>query len=341
MTCCLDYAIWVTRKNDLEVNMNRRIILLALVPLLLLEIALVIFESELSGDVAQSKSVQSDIRALVTQDSGLSVLVVGNSVVGEAIDAALLEATLDIDAKVLKVVPDGSNIWEWYCILSNASRANEDMPDLIIVAFTRNWISDQSNLDITRSFGYACDLGNLGEVSQFSDVSFEDKLQAIAVKISSTYRLRDRIRNGLLNVMIPNYTLTLQRLNSATNDRQGKQSMSPISHVLDDTYFAVRTLTSKENLRESKFVFLAMPVRDEYKLGDGICAALRGPNSTLVDMRGHVQLGSQHFRDSMHLNSIGRNSFTLAFAGVLSSNESHSASDSTRFNSCNFRPADE
>ena len=315
-------------------RINARVILIALAPLVLLEISLGLFESQLSGDIAQSKTVQTDIHDFLTDNQDPTILIVGNSLVGEAIDAEALVSSLDFDAQVFKAVPDGTNIWEWYCILSNVSRQGSAMPDIIVLAFARDRLSDQSPLDVARSFGYLCGMENIAEISAFAPVSLEDTLQALVVKTSSTYRLRNRIRNNLLNLLVPNYTDALQRINSANRSRTSTRQVAPSQSRANSTYLATRDLSSRDAFSGSHFLFVAMPILDRYEVNDSLCSELTQANSSLVDMRGLAELQWDDYRDQLHLNESGRKKFTRAFADVLSVKFPNGEKDSSSIFSC-------
>ena len=308
--------------------------MIALTPLVFLEVSLGLFESQLSGDIAQSKTVQSDIHDFVADNQHPTILIVGNSLVGEALDAEALVSSLDFDARAFKAVPDGTNIWEWYCILSNVSRQANAMPDIVVLAFARDRVSDQSPLDVARSFGYLCAMENLEEISAFAPVSLEDTLQALAVKTSVTYRLRNRIRNTLLNLVVPNYTDALQRINNASRNRTSPGKAAASQTKANSTYLAARDLSSRDAFSESHFLFVAMPVLDRYEISSSLCSELTQANSSFVDMRGLVELRLDDYRDPLHLNESGRKKFTRAFADVLSSNFPNGEMDLSRFSSC-------
>jgi hypothetical protein len=295
-------------------------LMLALLAILASDITVRALESRLSGNVANI----SDYPQLVTQLGefpGEKIAVVGNSLIGEGFDPGVFLgewAPADRNAgpaHAIKLVPDGSGIWDWHCVIDYHLARGRQLPDLVIIGFGWNQLADQSPLRLFGSFNQLCPARAMADFSGWSDrVTANTWLEMIAVKTSKIFAQRDNLRHGILQHVIPNYRQMAQGLNvrarQAGESDVGGQRLS---------YSALAHLIGRLETAGSRVILVAMPVMSPYPLHEGLCSVLEGHVAALLDMRHSVDPSFEYYRDNLHLNERGAMRFSAALATELRS----------------------
>lgn len=294
-------------------------LVLAILLVAALDLTVRALETRLSGDIANTRSFPERVAEL-SAAPGEKVAAIGNSLIGDGLDKPVFLANwLKMNpgaGSAIKLVPDGSGIWDWHCIvhyeLANASQG----PDLVLIGFGWNQLSDQNGLSITRAFNGLCPATAMWGFSALSGrIGVNDWLEMAAVKTSKLYAHREPIRHRILQNVIPDYRRMTWQLNARAGDvgdaegTQGRRSTS---------YNALSSILEKLSGRGSRVVLVAMPVMNPYEIDRGLCNVISDTPHRFLDMRYAVPSTHDLYRDSLHLNEAGARLFSERLAAELS-----------------------
>jgi hypothetical protein len=275
-----------------------------------------VFQARLSGDVANTRRFPELIADLAAAE-GERVVAVGNSLMGDglAVDA-FLESWLDPNpgvGRLAKLVPDGSSIWDWYCITRFQLARPGSAPDLVLVGFGWDQLSDQAPINLARTFNEICPASALGSIHYFSGQgSIGSWMKMATVKSSKLYAQREAIRHRVLQSFVPSY----QKMTRQANARAGAADIAPASPV-ESSYEALRAVLSSMAAQGTEVVLVAMPVQEPYEIDHGLCGEGGEHEFRLVDMRYSVPSSNALYRDNLHLNADGADLFSERLAREL------------------------
>ena len=289
----------------------------ALLPLLGAEVLLRLFEVSVSADAAQIGEIDQKFESLRKSHAENRMLVLGNSLAGEGIDAQELRANVDQNMEIAKVTPDATNIWDWSCLIDTATDDHSRIPTYIVVGFATDQISDQAPIDVHRTFGNFCGPGRIGELYSEYRLNSEDVFQALAVKASVIYRYRAKIRNNLLNFLVPEYLSVTQRINTSESPRHDRITTPDNLHRPAFSYNQITNIAGDPRFRSSIFILVAMPTKSGYALDRGVCGLQGLGNIVVIDGRQFIGHNPELFRDRMHLNATGQQIFTSALSQAI------------------------
>jgi hypothetical protein len=177
-------------------------VFLAVVAITTVDAGVRILEPRLSADVANTLDFPNRVAEL-SAAPGKRVAAIGNSLIGEALDTDLFMANwLDANpaaGRAIKLVPDGSGIWDWHCIVHYQLGGVSPAPDVIIIGFGWNQLSDQTRLGLSRAFNALCPAAAMRDFSRLSGrIGVNDWLEMAAVKTSKLYANREPIRHRVI-----------------------------------------------------------------------------------------------------------------------------------------------
>jgi len=245
------------------------------------------------------------------------VVFIGNSLIGNAIAPATFKEVAREAGRVenpIKLVPDGTGIWDWRCIVS------DNLPiaatgDRVVIGFAWDQLSDQLPLAVSKTFGLICPLREINAVRTFRPVGIGDALEAGFSRLSLAYTLRERLRNGALDRFVPDYQEQSRALNSDGVGRGGAHG-APRA-VPAHTYGALTDLVAQLRAKGYRPAFIAMPTVAGYELDPQIARTLQANGAEFFDMRTVPALTARHFIDPIHLGQQGAELFTRSFASGL------------------------
>lgn len=274
------------------------------------------FETRLSGDIANMKQFSALVEELSASE-GARVAAVGNSLIGDGLDAGhFMSHWLDPNpgqGRLVKLVPDGSSVWDWYCIANLQLASAQPPPDLLMIGFGWNQLSDQSPINLSRTFNGICPASALPRLSDLSGaITVGDWLKMATVKTSKLYAHREAIRHRVLQNLVPNY----RRMTRQVNARAGAGEATGISEGVV-TYSALEAVLGRAAGQGTEVVFIAMPVQQPYELDPGLCIRTGEYVYRLVDMRTAVPANDTLYRDNLHLNANGAQLFSERLAAEL------------------------
>ena len=272
-------------------------------------------KEELSDNIKHIKTIPQ-ISDRIKGTEKQSLLFIGNSLIGEAIDTSILRSILSKNNRyksfaIERIVPDGTGLLDWYFILKNFFVMPNKIPDMVIIGFAwKNSLSDQYPINQVRLADFACKMIDLPELSDFGLNSIEGKTEFIVAKISSIYSNRSIIRNRLLSNLIPYYQTVTQSMNEDSN-------LNLHSNNKNDLIFSYNRFQRLLSiLRENDIcaLFVAMPIIDNYEIDEEIEKMIYRSGMLLVDCRFTPELSTEMFKDKMHLNEKGRVKFSRYLA---------------------------
>ncbi|MBT3029907.1 MAG: hypothetical protein N0E58_10215 [Candidatus Thiodiazotropha endolucinida] len=260
-------------------------------------------EGSLSGNISHVIEIP-ELSERFDQSDEPGLLVLGNSLTNNGIDATLLKSGLEAQGlaypTVEKMVPDATTIWSWSCILRNRIYDLKNKPNTVFIGFAWNQLADQSRLLPTQLGGFFCsysDLMHFTEQTEMGSAEIGEFLTA------STFRLfthREAFRNKMLGILIPHYMSATQEINRRMRNA-GNSAGDP-----DLTYRELSQVIEKMESYNKHVVLMAMPVRDNtYELDPELINLVKSEGVTLLDYRSPVFITDNLFLDEMHLNENG------------------------------------
>lgn len=294
-------------------SVRREVLLVAalLGALLSLDGALRIFGHYLSGNLAHIRSIPAIVAAQTAPaNPGESVLVLGNSLTNNGVDAARLGELIAI-SRIAKVTPDATSFWDWQCVLDNQVIEPAAQYPFVVLGFAWHQLSDNSQAYPSRLGAFFCRLSDLRRPGAIGLRNSGDIGEFITAKLFRTYAIRDTLRNRALAALIPDYQQFTQEGNARAGETGGGL---PAERY---TYASLESLAARLRENGSRLVVVAMPVRESYALDPGLTALADAGSIHLFDYRTLTGVGPGSFEDSMHLTRGGQRVLTAQLAADL------------------------
>ena len=120
--------------------------LMVILALVVSEVSIRLTESTLSGNIAHIHQIPNLVQSS-KRHTDSSIVIIGNSLANNGFD---LE-TISRDAwpqwseenSAIKIVPDGTNIWPWLCILEEHFPKDEKSSGILVIPFAWNQLGEQ------------------------------------------------------------------------------------------------------------------------------------------------------------------------------------------------------
>jgi len=285
------------------------------------EIGFRMIKTQVSGNIRQLKEIPL-MAAHFADSNSLRVLFLGNSLIGEAIDQQnikkLLKDLLKKDIVVEKVVPDGSDLSMWNFLFKNEFIGPGLRPDIIVIGFAwDNALCDQEKIDELYLSEIPISLEDLPILYDFGLKKPEEILGFLTGKLSSAYANHETIRNRIFDGIIPYYRQETQTINSL--QKQKTETPTNPSQKNEITYNRLSTFCKMTRTAGIQPVFVAMPLLNrDYFINPKLQEVL-DKQAVLIDCRKNIPGfdPATMFKDRMHLNQQGRNTFTGYFSNIL------------------------
>jgi hypothetical protein len=283
------------------------------------EIAFRIFKDKLSSNIRHIQSIPT-IAQQIGSSKGSSILFLGNSLIGEAIDEQLCSQSFkeygNTKLIIEKIVPDGSDLPMWYFILQNEFIQRNLLPKNVVIGFAwHNAFSDFTKTDGLYLADFVCRLRDLPKLYSFGLKTPEELLEFVFGRASSMFANHEILRNRVLDILIPHYRQETQYINSYRKTLKKKA----IAITINPSYRHLLSLCDLADKAGIRLVFVAMPVReDDYSIAPELKSILE-KRGILIDCRKNV-LGfkqDEMFRDEIHLNQKGREVFSTFISAKL------------------------
>ncbi|MEW8028327.1 MAG: hypothetical protein AB2792_01210 [Candidatus Thiodiazotropha sp.] len=276
------------------------------------EVLLRSVEGSLSGNISHVIEIP-ELSERFDQTNKPGLLILGNSLTNNGIDAPLLKSGLEAQdlaySTVEKIVPDATTIWSWSCILRNRIYELRNKPNTVFIGFAWNQLADQSRLLPTQLGGFFCSYSDL---MHFTEQATMGSAEIGEFLTASTFRLfthREAFRNKALGILIPHYMTATQDINRRLRNTDNSSSEP------DKTYNELGQVIEKIESYNKHIVLMAMPVRDNsYQLDPGLLDIVKHKDITLLDYRNPDFITDNLFLDEMHLNNKGSTLLTHKLA---------------------------
>lgn len=293
---------------------GRWIVLCVVAILLVSELALRQLEDGLSIDLQHIKRIPSIARRLAEGD-GLRVLFLGNSLTREAVDVDVFEAESDRlgigPVHAVSVFPDDSAIGEWVYVFRHFFVDPGIRPDVVVVGFARDHLSDAKPLAIERIAAFYSDLSDVPEIFRLDLHGFGERVEFLLAHVSRAFAHRERVSRRALDALIPYYRSTSRRINvSLTAAPNPGAAAQP-------TYARLGRLAELVRRSGARLFLVAMPTRRPYDLEPGLVDAAREQGAVLVDARSVDGITPALFRDALHLTPPGAELYSRSLARRL------------------------
>ncbi len=302
--------------------------LLALLGLLIaVEVAFRLGGDRLSGDVAHMQEM-SQIAQDVDEASGLRILFVGNSLLGEGVDpgllAELLGDSIARDVHVGVIRPDGSSPLEWSYLLDRYVFEAGRTPDLLVVPFGPGHLFDRRGREaVLRLAAHHVSNRDIPELLQRDLPGFENRAQFFIARLSRAFALRDRLQPRVLDVLIPDYReLAPMILRADGGDQPGpadEASAAPspegnatpvVSGQRLLTLDQLARIADRAEAEGLPLMLLAMPQGRPWEMDPIVEGFMAGREPGLLDFRRELNLPAERFPDGQHMDAEGRERFT-------------------------------
>ncbi len=277
------------------------------------ELGLRIGSERLSSDIAHIRSIPAVAAALRGRD-GEQLLFLGNSLTREGVDLATVRGELQCGpagVSAESVHPDDTTILDWYYLYRN-NFSSENALDWMVIPFVRGQLSDGTTIHPDRIAAYFGGWANAEEMLRFDLTSLGDRIGYLLASSLRLFSERERVRDRVLSVAIPDYRRTATRLNEAVRRESARRSPDE-----KPTYTRLVRLLGLARQRGVRAAFVAMPVPQPYGLDPGLQAVLAQNGGELLDMRDTKELSAADYADRLHLSPSGAKTFSRILGGRL------------------------
>lgn len=283
----------------------------ALLALVAIELGFRAVAVDMSGNLAHIRDFDGLLQGF-SLAKGKRVVFIGNSLTNNAIAPdhfAMMATTLAGEPyTTLKLVPDGTTLWDWRCIIDRLPSAREG--DLLVLGYAWDQVTDQQSTRVDRTFGLLCPIRELPRTSRHARLSVGDWLEAGLSHVSVLYVLRERIGGEILARLVPNYETEIQRINDEARDRNGSATIDPTPR----TYAALTEMLQHARDLGYDTTIVAMPTVNGYQADPDLPAVLAGVGVHYLDFRNIPQIDASYFVDAIHLGPAGAEIFTEVLA---------------------------
>lgn len=266
----------------------------------------------LAGDLKEIDELHEKIRQ-GCQTPDVSALVLGNSLSLYGFDQGMMnQAGHDgfvMPVKFTFVIFQGAFMLETYHIYKHYIEPTPVPPDVLIVPFSRDGLTDQSMVDIARMV-YHCDLSDVHEVVR-DELGLARCGEFLHCYLSSAFANRARVRQRVFECLLPDYRESETRL------RKGGKPAVSTSERWQPTYNKLDQMLAMCRAKGIHVLMVAMPIQAPYELPPQVLDIIKRHKMDLVDMRSTSDLDSEKYTDSTHLNAEGARVFTRAFVDRL------------------------
>jgi hypothetical protein len=210
---------------------------------------------------------------------------------------------------LLKINPDDSTLPDWYYLMRDLLNRKHFTPDVLVVSGLLQHLDDYALLHADRIADSYGGLKNTSEIFQHEIFGVEQRLTYIASSVSQFYANRERFRHRLLDVIIPHYNESANRINRQLRAKEGKavtRSYSRLSRFLD--------LCKHNGILP---VVVALPVALPYPVDPEIKHTVESSGGVFLDLTQVQGLSSSHFPDLLHMDEQGSKLFSSALASSL------------------------
>jgi hypothetical protein len=242
---------------------------------------------------------------------GLRILFLGNSLTRSDLDLDVIRQRLTGPVASERVYPDDTKIGEWYYAFKHYFVDSGRLPNLLVLGFVGRQVEDYGELEPSRMASAYGGLSNMNELFQRDITDFGSRAEFLLASVSTAFANRERVKNRVLDAVIPSYDSAATRMNHAMRDRIARAEAPR-------TYRRLERLLDLAGEHRVHVVLVSMPQPDNYPVDDELLQRLRVRSATYLDCRQVAGITAGHFPDGYHLGPAGARVFSLVLGSQLS-----------------------
>ena len=285
-------------------------------------------EQFLSRDVQHIKQIPA-ISQTLADSKGERILFIGNSLVRAGINPDAIEEELKAQGvapvHIERVFPDSTSLPDWYRLFKHYFVGTSHLPEALVLCFSDIALQDSSGTDPSRLGHYYSSPGELPEIFDQDLRDFNRSAEFILSSLSYSFANRMRVRTRALDLIVPDYRNSAQRINRDMKREQFAKTTSK-------SYQRLSRLLATAKQDGVRVVVVAMPQPIVYALDPQIKTVVESAGMTFLDCRVVNGISSASFVDEMHLGPGGALTYShflgSQLAGKISMNSSVARSTS-------------
>lgn len=272
-------------------------------------------EVKISNDISHIREMPAIVERLRNANSP-RVLFLGNSLTRDGVDLQAIRqavrATAEERLALEGIYPDDTTICDWYYVYRTFLVNRDVAPNLVVVGYIRSQLEDEASLRMGRLGAYFGGWSALSEAFRDDIPGVGDRIQYLISSVSLLFANRERIRDRLLDFIIPDYRRSARLLNGILLRRSQKPQERN-----QPTYQRLRRFIRLVQTNGTKLVLVAMPMPDPYPIADVLRSTVAGEGGMLLDLRYVSGLARTDFPDRYHLSPSGAKIYSSALATDL------------------------
>jgi hypothetical protein len=251
------------------------------------------------------------------------IALIGNSTTERGVQPDLLarewQQRTGRAASVDMFVADGSGVSTWYWMVSHDFWKPGIGPDLFVVSYHGDGLSDAYPLEIGRLARYFTDADDRGALFAEDLTTPDRRVDYLLSTLSRAWAERDRIRERTL-LYLPGYRAFVTATNAVNFRREADK---PAGSGRSASFRALHRFIERARLEGDRVCFVAFPTRPAapgampYELEAEVLDAIAAGGMRHLDLRRVEGLTAAHYEDRAHLNAAGRQVFTSRLAEAL------------------------
>lgn len=262
------------------------------------ELGVRVFEKRLAVD-AKTPALSKRL----AEAEGQRVLVLGNSLVRDNVNADILEAELKAQGvrpiHIERIYLMNTIINDWYYAFKHHFVDTGQLPDVLVVCFSNNHLQDSS---IQRSLvaRYHSSARDIPQIFSEDVRDFDGRVEFMLSAGLASFTHRTSVERRVLDATIPHYREGAMRINRALTIAANKRRRD-----FQPTYRRLEQLIHLAVSHGVRVILVAVPVESPYPIDSQIMNTVETAGVTFIDSRTVEGLSKESYVDGMHMNSDG------------------------------------
>lgn len=265
------------------------------------EVILRFSEPSLSLDVKHIQQIP-EISQTLLAGKGERILFLGNSQVRAGIDPNIIEQELKArgvaPVHIERVFPDSTSLPDWDRAFKHHFIRMARLPEVLVLCFSDIALQDNNAVDPTRLGHYYSSPGEIPEILEQDLHEFDSRAEFVLASLSFSFANRMRVRTRALDLIVPGYRDTAQRIN-----RQLKRSDA--GTMTQNSYHRLSRFLTLAKEQGVRVIVVAMPQPINYSLDPQVKLAVERSGMDFLDCRKVDGINAASFADEMHLATSG------------------------------------
>lgn len=289
--------------------------------LLFVEVVLQFMVTRLSEDLITISEFPrvADALTVAEQDGKNSILFIGNSMVRDNIDLEILSTEVNERQNYYfaKCTADATAITDWYFTYKRYFSNVGKCPKTLVICFSgfRN-VGDELPIVPRRLAHYFCAHQDLPELLFQEARTFDERAVCLIARFSSAFANVDRVQARIMYNLIPDYSVTAQRINNVASrrvasvrqqrDRDGDKELNRLQRFV-----------SEAESRGVRVVLVAMQRVSPYEIDPSILSLVASRGIDLIDLRQVPGITDEMIPDGLHMKDEAAALYSRALAAEI------------------------